>query len=61
MHLESGRSAGKNAYTRMMVVSRPKVGFWPDGNTSPGSYGWFFVSRVHPNKEAECNLRNVRF
>jgi hypothetical protein len=22
----------------VMVASRPKVSFWPDGSTSPGSY-----------------------
>jgi hypothetical protein len=25
------------------VASRPKVTFWPDGNTNPGNYGWLFV------------------
>jgi hypothetical protein len=24
---------------RVMVASRPKVIFWPDGSTSPGNYG----------------------
>jgi hypothetical protein len=46
MHLKHGRSAGNGAYvwkgttSRVMVASRPKVSFWPDGNTSPGNYGY---------------------
>jgi hypothetical protein len=49
MHLRNGRSAGNDAYvrkgtaSRVVVVSRPKVSFLPDDNTSPGNYGWLFV------------------
>jgi hypothetical protein len=52
MHLkkwQNGRRARNGAYTwkgttsRVMVVSRSKVSFWPDGSTSPGNYGWLFV------------------
>jgi hypothetical protein len=27
-------------YFEGMVASRPKVSFWPDGNTSPANYGY---------------------
>jgi hypothetical protein len=27
----------------VMVSSRPKVSFWPDGTNSPGNYGWLLV------------------
>jgi hypothetical protein len=27
----------------VIVASRPKVSFWPDGSTSPRNYGWLFV------------------
>jgi hypothetical protein len=43
IHLKSGRSAGNGAYvrkgsiSRVMVASRSKVSFWPDGSTSPGN------------------------
>jgi hypothetical protein len=46
---KNGRSTGNGAYERkwtissVMVVSRLKVSFWPDGSTSPGNYGWLFV------------------
>jgi hypothetical protein len=31
----------------VMVASRPKASFWPDGSgTSPGNYGWLFVGNV---------------
>jgi hypothetical protein len=49
VHLKTGRSAGNGEYTwkgttlRMMVVSRPKVSFSPDGRTSPRNYGWLFA------------------
>jgi hypothetical protein len=49
MHLKNDRSAGNDVYMRkgtiwkLMVVSRPKVSFWPDGNSSPLNYGWLFV------------------
>jgi hypothetical protein len=26
--------------SKVVVASRPKVSFWPDGSTSPGNYGW---------------------
>jgi hypothetical protein len=45
MHLKNGRSTGNVAYVwkgttlRVMVPSRPKVSFWPDGNSSPRNYG----------------------
>jgi hypothetical protein len=32
--------------SRVMVASRPKLSFWPDGSTSPGNYGWLSVA-VH--------------
>jgi hypothetical protein len=32
--------------SKVMVAIRPKVGFWPDGSTSPGNYGWLFLSNV---------------
>jgi hypothetical protein len=43
-----GRSTVNSKYawigsiSRVMVPSRPKVSFWPDGATSPGNYGWSF-------------------
>jgi hypothetical protein len=43
--LKNVRSAGDGVYarkgtsSRMMVASRSKVSFWPDGSTSPGNYG----------------------
>jgi hypothetical protein len=46
MRLTNGRSTGNGAYTRkgttlrVMVASRSKVSFWPNGSTSPGNYGW---------------------
>jgi hypothetical protein len=46
MHLKNGISAGKGAYvqkgttSRVMVASRPKVSFWPDGSTNPRNYGY---------------------
>jgi hypothetical protein len=49
MHLKNIRSVGKGAYvrkrttSRVMVASRPKIKFWPDGNTSLGNYGSLFV------------------
>jgi hypothetical protein len=48
MPLKNDRSAGKGAYawkgtaSRVMLVSRPKVNFWPDGSTSPGNYFYLF-------------------
>jgi hypothetical protein len=51
MHLQNGRSASNGAYARkgtawrVMVASRPKVSFWPDGSTSPGNYRWERVNR----------------
>jgi hypothetical protein len=35
---------------RVMEASRPKVRFWPDGNTSPGNYGyeWYFLLFTMP-------------
>jgi hypothetical protein len=30
--------------SRVMVASRPKVRFWPNGSTSPGNYGWLLVT-----------------
>jgi hypothetical protein len=32
----------------VMVASRPKVSFWPDGSTSHGNYGWLFVLSIVP-------------
>jgi hypothetical protein len=49
MHLKIGKSAGNCVYSwngtiwRVMVASRLTVRFWPDGNTSPGNYGWLSV------------------
>jgi hypothetical protein len=49
MYLRNCRSAGKSAYvrkgtaSRVMVASRPKASFWPEGSTSPGNYGWLFI------------------
>jgi hypothetical protein len=34
----------KGTTSRMMVASRPKVGFWPDGSTSPRNYGNNIIS-----------------
>jgi hypothetical protein len=45
MHLKYGRSSRNSTYTlkgttsRVMVASRPKVSFGPDGTTSTGNYG----------------------
>jgi hypothetical protein len=45
------RSSGNGKYTRkgttsrVMVVSRPKVNFWPDGCTSFENYGCLFVGQ----------------
>jgi hypothetical protein len=44
MHLKHGRGAGNGAYrrkgtiSRVMVASRPKVSFWPDGSTSTRNF-----------------------
>jgi hypothetical protein len=27
----------------VMVASRPKVSFWPDGSINPRNYGWLFL------------------
>jgi hypothetical protein len=49
MHLKNGRSAGNSVYMwkgttlRLMVVSRPKVSFWPDCSTCPRNYGYHHV------------------
>jgi hypothetical protein len=49
MHLKNCRRAWNGTYawkettSRVMMASRPKVSFWPDGNTSPGNYRWLFV------------------
>jgi hypothetical protein len=32
--------ARKGTTSRVMVASRPKFNFWPDGSTSPGTYGY---------------------
>jgi hypothetical protein len=46
-------STGNNAYSRkgstskVMVTSRPKVRFLPDGSTSPGNYGRLSVINRH--------------
>jgi hypothetical protein len=43
--LKNGRSTGNTEYaqkrttSKVMVVRRPKVSFWPDGSTSSGNYG----------------------
>jgi hypothetical protein len=53
VNFENGRSAvngectQKGTMSRVMVVSRLKVGFWPDGNISPGNCGLFFVWVLH--------------
>jgi hypothetical protein len=39
----NGAYAGMGTTSRVMVTSRPKVSFWPDGRTSPGNYGWLLV------------------
>jgi hypothetical protein len=52
MRLKSGRSDGNGEYARkgttlrVMVATRPKISFWPDGNTSPENYGliWYYYS-----------------
>jgi hypothetical protein len=64
INFKNGRSAGNGSYAqrgttwRVMVASRPKVSFWPDGapvpeimdhplySTSPGNYGSSFVQGV---------------
>jgi hypothetical protein len=33
----------KGATSRVKVVNRPKVSFWPEGSTSPTNYGWLFA------------------
>jgi hypothetical protein len=49
MHLEHSRSTGNSAYMqkgttlRVMVASKPKVSFWPDGSTSPRNDEWLFA------------------
>jgi hypothetical protein len=48
MHLKNGRSAGNGAYARkgttskVMVASRLKVSFWPDGSTTAVNYGYMW-------------------
>jgi hypothetical protein len=37
---------GKVTTSRVMVASRLKVSFWPEGNTSPRNYGWLFVTWI---------------
>jgi hypothetical protein len=49
---KNGRSAGNSEYaqkwttSKVMVASKPKANFLPDGSTSPGNYGWFFVCKT---------------
>jgi hypothetical protein len=43
----------------VMVASRPKIIFWPDGSTSPGNYGWLFV-RSHDNNFKNLNWISKR-
>jgi hypothetical protein len=48
-HLDNGTKARKGANarkgttSRVMMVSRPKVSFLLNGNTSPHNYGWLSV------------------
>jgi hypothetical protein len=48
MHLKNCRSTKNGAYaqkgtiSKVIVASRPKVSFWPDGSISPGNYGWIW-------------------
>jgi hypothetical protein len=55
MHLKHGRRAGNGAYAQksstasVMIASRPKVSFWPDGSTSPGNYGYHFAHPIGQN------------
>jgi hypothetical protein len=41
--------------SRVMVASRPKVSFWPDGSTSLVNYGWLFVL-YHMAKRSQCSI-----
>jgi hypothetical protein len=49
MHIKNGGNIENSAYTwkgttsRVMVTSRLKVSFWPDGSTRTGNYGLVFV------------------
>jgi hypothetical protein len=49
MYLKNGRVPGavqKGTTSRVMVASKPKVSFWPDGSTNPGNYGYHHVAYV---------------
>jgi hypothetical protein len=52
MHLKNDRSTGRGAVAwkgttvRVMVASRSKVSFCPDGSTIPRNYGWLFVINI---------------
>jgi hypothetical protein len=37
--IRNGAHERKGATSRVMVASRPKISFWPDGTTSPPNYG----------------------
>jgi hypothetical protein len=62
MHLKIS-SAGKCAYlrkgttSRVIVASRNKVNFWPDGITSPGNYGSLFVL-IHLSKQLTSSMEH---
>jgi hypothetical protein len=44
-----GAYARKEAASRVMVASRPEVGFGPDSSTGPGNYSWAPVSTTFSN------------
>jgi hypothetical protein len=60
MHLTNGRSARNYAYawkgitSRVIVASRPKINFLPDGSTSPGFYGYTHRISWHLRPSERC-------
>jgi hypothetical protein len=34
----------------VLVASKPRVSFWPDGSTCPGKYGWLYVIPLPPQQ-----------
>jgi hypothetical protein len=45
--LKTMHTHGRGLLGVVVVTSRPKINFLQDGSTSPGNYGWIFVSVVN--------------
>jgi hypothetical protein len=56
--LEMGAYVRKGATSRVIVASRLKISFLPDGSTSPGNYGCLFVT-IFPKTIENCLLKST--